>query len=154
CATANAILHAGATPIFADIDRRTMTLDPAAARAAVNKHTRAILPVHYAGRPADIAAFRALAIDHDLLLVEDAAHAIEAVSNAGKTGSTGDFTCFSFYATKNLTTGEGGMDTTASEQRAERLRTASLHGLSRNAWTRYGKAEAIDYDVVMAGFKY
>jgi dTDP-4-amino-4,6-dideoxygalactose transaminase len=154
CATANAIVHAGATPVFADIDIRTRNLEPALAAAAVTERTRALLPVHFGGRPVDVSALRALAAAHGLLLVEDAAHAVEAVSNAGRTGSTADFTCFSFYATKNLTTGEGGMVTTASADWAAQLRTASLHGLSRNAWTRYSGTQATDYDVVMVGFKY
>ena len=154
CATANAIIHAGAAPVFADIDPATVNLDPAAAAAAVTVRTGALLPVHVGGRPADVRAFRAIAQRNGLLVVEDAAHAVEAVSNAGKTGTTADFTCFSFYATKNLTTGEGGMVTTSSEPWATRLRVASLHGMSRDAWTRVGRARAADYDVLMAGFKY
>ena len=154
CATANAIIHTGARPVFADIDASTMNLDPAAAAASVTPRTRGLLPVHFAGRPADMVALRALAGRHDLVVVEDAAHAIEAVSNAGKTGTTADFTCFSFYATKNLTTGEGGMVTTSSSRAADRLRVASLHGMSRNAWTRRARERSAQYDVLMAGFKY
>ena len=154
CATANSIIHAGAVPIFADVDRRTMTLDPAAASAAMTPRTRGLLPVHMAGRAADMTALRALASRHRLVLIEDAAHALETVSNAGKTGRTGDFTAFSFYATKNLTTGEGGMLTTMSAAAAERVRIASLHGMSHDAWARQSADAATRYDVVMAGFKY
>jgi dTDP-4-amino-4,6-dideoxygalactose transaminase len=154
CATANAIIHTGARPVFADIDRRTYNLDPAAVERAITPRTRAILPVHYAGRPADIRAFQRLAQTHGLVLIEDAAHAVEAVSNAGRVGTTAHFTCFSFYATKNLTTGEGGMVTTASEQAAAWIRTAALHGMSRDGWTRYAATGTPHYDVVMAGFKY
>jgi dTDP-4-amino-4,6-dideoxygalactose transaminase len=154
CATANAIMHAGATPIFADIDLRTWNLEAADAASRVTSRTRALLPVHFAGRPIDGAAFRTLANRRGLALIEDAAHAVGAATPAGPVGSIGDFTCFSFYATKNLTTGEGGMVTTASAHHAEQLRTAALHGLSRDAWARYSGTTATNYDVVMAGFKY
>ncbi|MGE3276391.1 MAG: DegT/DnrJ/EryC1/StrS family aminotransferase [Vicinamibacterales bacterium] len=154
CATANAVLHAGARPVFADVDLDSMNLDPAAAAAAVTPRTRALLPVHFAGRPVDVEAFQALRGSRGLTLIEDAAHAVEAVSGAGKVGATADFTCFSFYATKNLTTGEGGMVTTASPEHAAFLRTAALHGMNRDAWRRYAPGGRADYDVVMAGFKY
>ncbi|MDP1569118.1 MAG: DegT/DnrJ/EryC1/StrS aminotransferase family protein [Vicinamibacterales bacterium] len=154
CATANTVIHTGARPVFADVDPVTMNLDPAAAAAAVTPRTRAVLPVHFAGRPVDIGAFRALTARHRLVYIEDAAHAVETVHPEGKVGTTADFTCFSFYATKNLTTGEGGMITTASPEKAQWLRTAALHGLSRDAWKRYGPDGPAPYEVVMAGFKY
>ncbi|MGE0039813.1 MAG: DegT/DnrJ/EryC1/StrS family aminotransferase [Vicinamibacterales bacterium] len=154
CATANAVLHAGARPVFADVDLDTMNLDPARAAEAVTPRTRAVLPVHFAGRPVDVEAFQGLRRAHGLVLVEDAAHAVESASPAGKVGVTADFTCFSFYATKNLTTGEGGMITTPSPDHAAWLRTAALHGMSRDAWRRYAPGGRADYDVVMAGFKY
>jgi dTDP-4-amino-4,6-dideoxygalactose transaminase len=154
CATANTIVHTGATPIFADIERDTMNVDPAAAADVVTERTRALLPVHFAGRAADTPALAALATSRRLTLIEDAAHAVETVSALGKVGSTADFTCFSFYATKNLTTGEGGMVTTTSAEHADRLRVASLHGMSRDAWSRYLPGARADYDVVMPGFKY
>ena len=154
CATANTIVHVGATPVFADIDRASMNLDPAAVAAAVTPRTRALLPVHFAGRPVDVRAFRAIADQHGLVVVEDAAHCVEGISNAGKVGTTADYTCFSFYATKNLTTGEGGMLTTSASAAVDRIRVAALHGMSRDAWARYSGGGAIDYDVVMAGFKY
>ena len=154
CATANVVIHAGATPVFADIDPDTFNLDPAQAAAAVTTRTRALLPVHFAGRPAPMAAFRAVAAGHGLTLIEDAAHCVEGVSQGRKVGAIADFTCFSFYATKNLTTGEGGMVTTADPRAASFIRTASLHGMSRNAWTRYAPGGSAQYDVLMPGFKY
>jgi dTDP-4-amino-4,6-dideoxygalactose transaminase len=154
CATANTIIHAGATPVFADIDPVTMNIDPAAVEAAVTSRTRAVVPVHFGGRPADIPAIRRLATARGLTVIEDAAHAVEAVSAAGKVGTTADFTCFSFYATKNLTTGEGGMLTTGSARHADYVRVAGLHGMSRDAWARYLPGAAGAYEVVMPGFKY
>ncbi len=154
CATANVIVHVGATPVFADVDPLTGNLDPAATAAAITPRTRAIVPVHYGGRPADVHAFNALARQHGLVTIEDAAHCIEGVAGGRKIGSTGDFTCFSFYATKNLTTGEGGMVTTASAASAERMRVASLHGMTRAAWSRYQADGPVSYDVVLPGFKY
>jgi len=154
CATANVVVHTGATPRFADIDPLTWNLSAAAAAAAVTARTRAVIPVHYAGRPVDVPAFRGLAGRHRLVLIEDAAHAVETVAAGEKVGTTADFSCFSFYATKNLTTGEGGMLTTSSAPAAEFARVAALHGMSRNAWNRYGKGGTPHYDVVMPGYKY
>jgi dTDP-4-amino-4,6-dideoxygalactose transaminase len=154
CATANAIIHAGATPVFVDVDPVSATLHPGAAAAAVTLRTRAVLPVHYAGRPAPMQAIGALAAREGLRIIEDAAHCVEGVSAGRKVGAIGDFTCFSFYATKNVTTGEGGMVTTSDDRAAAYIRAASLHGLSRDAWTRYAPGAARQYDVLMAGFKY
>jgi dTDP-4-amino-4,6-dideoxygalactose transaminase len=113
-----------------------------------------LLPVDYAGRPADLVAFERLARTHDLALVEDAAHCVEGAIGGRKVGSIADFTCFSFYATKNLTTGEGGMVTVRDEAAAAFVRTASLHGMSRDAWARYAPGGSPHYDVAMPGFKY
>jgi len=154
CATANAIVHVGATPVFADIDPLTWNLDPAAVDAVLTPRTRAILPVHYAGRPADMQAFERIARPRGLVLIEDAAHCVEGVEAGRKVGAIGDFTCFSFYATKNVTTGEGGMVTTRDDAAAERMRIAALHGMDRDAWARYTPGARSDYDVRMAGFKY
>ena len=155
CATANVIVHAGAAPVFADVDAVTMNLDPAAAAAAVTTRTRAIIPVHFAGRPVDVAAFEQLARRGHLTVIEDAAHCVEGVAADGrKIGAIADFTCFSFYATKTLTTGEGGMVTTHDARAAETIRMASLHGMDRNAWSRYAPGATPHYDVVMPGFKY
>ena len=112
CATANAIVHAGVTPIFADINRDTMNLDPAAVEAAITPATKAIIPVHFAGRPCEMDAIRDIAKRHGLMIIEDAAHAIESRTSTAKIGAIGDLTCFSFYVTKNVVTAEGGMITT------------------------------------------
>lgn len=153
-ATANAIVHTGATPVFADVDPTTGTIDPRAVFDALTPRTRAILPVHYGGRPADVEAIDTIARRHSLVVIDDAAHCIEGAVDGRRIGTTADFTCFSFYATKNLTTGEGGMITTASAEAAERMRIASLHGMTRNGWSRYQHGRAVQYDVLMAGFKY
>jgi dTDP-4-amino-4,6-dideoxygalactose transaminase len=154
CATANVIVHSGATPIFADVDPRTHNLTPAAAVAASTERTRAWLPVHFAGRPIDTSGFRQAAASRQVVVIEDAAHCVEGRSGGQPIGTTADFTCFSFYATKNLTTGEGGMVTTASADVADRLRVLSLHGLATGAWARYGPDSRARYAVVAAGFKY
>jgi dTDP-4-amino-4,6-dideoxygalactose transaminase len=154
CSTVNVIVQVGATPVFADIDPLTQNLSPAACEAAITPRTRALVPVHYAGRPVDVRAFQALASRHGLALIEDAAHCCEGVSNAGKVGVTADYTAFSFYATKNLTTGEGGMLTLRDPVRAGDVRVAALHGMSRDAWGRYAGNGTPYYDVVMPGFKY
>src|SRR5688572_22967895 len=153
CATANVIVHVGATPRFADIDPETWNLSPAAAAAAITPRTRAIIPVHYAGRPADALAFRQLAADHGAVSIEDAAHCVEGRSAGAKIGMTADLTCFSFYATKNLTTGEGGMLATEREDWASFARVASLHGMSRGGWAR-SVDQSPHYDVIMPGYKY
>jgi dTDP-4-amino-4,6-dideoxygalactose transaminase len=154
CATANTIVHTGATPVFADVDASTQNLDPGAVAAVVTSRTRALLPVHFAGRPANVEALASLAHQAGIVLIEDAAHCVEGIAGGRKVGSIGDFSCFSFYATKNLTTGEGGMVTTRDGRAAAFMRTASLHGISRDAWMRYAPGGRSDYDVVMAGYKY
>ena len=154
CATANVIVHVGATPVFADVDAVTMNLSAGAAASAMTSRTRALLPVHFAGRPAASAAFRRTADREGVALIEDAAHCVEGITASAKVGSIADFTCFSFYATKNLTTGEGGMVTTSSAEWADRVRVASLHGMSRDGWSRYTEGGPSTYDVVTAGFKY
>ena len=154
CATANVVVHTGARPVFADIDRTTWNLDSDATAAAITSRTRAIIPVHYAGRPTEVRAFEALARPRGLVLIEDAAHCVEGVDARRKVGAIGDFTCFSFYASKNLTTGEGGMVTTANEDAAARMRMLSMHGIDRDAWSRYAPGGRSDYAVRMAGFKY
>lgn len=154
CATANTAVHCGATPVFADVVADGGTLDPEAAAAACTSRTRVLLPVHYAGRPADPLTFRALADRLGLALIEDAAHCVDATVHGHRVGAIADYTCFSFYATKNLATGEGGMVSLGSADRAAWMRVAALHGLSRDAWARYGPGGSSAYDVVMAGFKY
>jgi len=154
CATANVVVHTGATPVFADIDPSTWNLDPEAAADRLTPATRVLLPVDYAGRPADLDAFERLARANGLMVIEDAAHCVEGAIRGRKVGSIADFTCFSFYATKNLTTGEGGMVTAKDDAAAAFIRTASLHGMSRDAWARYAPGGSPHYDVTMPGFKY
>lgn len=153
-ATANVVVHAGARPVFADVDPATMNLDPEAVARAVTARTRAILPVHLAGRPCDMDALRAIAARHGLRVVEDAAHATEARYRGRPIGSLSDLTAFSFYVTKNLVTGEGGMLTTENPAWAEEIRLKSLHGLSRDAWTRYSAEGFQPYDTLYPGYKY
>ena len=154
CATVNTILHVGATPVLADIDPVTLCLDPHAAEAKITPRTKAIVPVHYAGHPAEMDAFLALASRHGLAIIEDAAHAVGTSYRGRKVGAIGDYTAFSFYATKNLTTAEGGMLTTADPEAADRIRVMGLHGISRDAWKRYTAAGSWYYEVETAGFKY
>jgi len=154
CATANAIIHTGATPVFADCDARSMNIDPAAIEAAITPRTRAILPVHFAGRPAPLDAIHAIAERHKLLVIEDAAHAIETEYHGRKIGSISQLTCFSFYVTKNMTTGEGGMVTTNDADFAARIKMIGLHGMSADAWSRFSDRGYKHYDVVFPGFKY
>ena len=154
CATANAIIHTGATPVFADCQADTMNIDPAAIEAAVTSRTKAIVPVHFAGRPADMDAIGAIARRHSLLVIEDAAHAIESVYKRQKIGSISALTCFSFYVTKNMTTGEGGMVTTNDPDVAKRIKVCGLHGMSADAWSRFSDTGYKHYDVVFPGFKY
>lgn len=153
-ATANTILHAGARPVFVDIDPLTMNLDPARLEAAITPHTKAVIPVHFAGFPCDMDAIADIALRHGLKIIEDAAHAVWTLYKGRPVGSLGDVTCFSFYATKNLATGEGGMLTTADEELAEKVRVMSLHGMSRNAWNRYADKGSWFYEVDVPGFKY
>jgi dTDP-4-amino-4,6-dideoxygalactose transaminase len=154
CATANSVLHTGAVPVFADIRRDTLNIDPEKVAAAVTPRTRAILPVHFGGRPADMDPLLELARKRGLLVIEDAAHAIETTYRGRKVGAIGDMTCFSFYVTKNVTTAEGGMVTTADEKKANRLRMYALHGMSKDAWRRYSDEGFKHYSVVYPGFKY
>lgn len=154
CATANAITHVGAKPIFVDIDPKTLNIDPDQVEKAITSQTRAIIPVHFAGRPCDMQRLTAIAKKHNLMLIEDAAHAIESNSPLGKIGTIGDLTCFSFYVTKNITTAEGGMITTNNAEWAEKLKIYALHGLSHDAWKRYSDSGFKHYEVQFPGFKY
>lgn len=154
CATANVIVHAGATPVFADIAPDVFNIDPDEVRRKITDKTRAIIPVHYGGHPCDMDEIVEIAREHDLLIIEDAAHAPSAEYKGRQIGTIGDLTCFSFYATKNLTTAEGGMITTDDKELAEKLRMLSLHGLSRGAWSRYSEKGSWYYEVLYPGYKY
>jgi perosamine synthetase len=153
-ATAAVIEHLGARPVFADCEPGTLNLDPARVAERITPRTRAIVPVHFAGQPCDLAALLPLARAHGIAVVEDAAHALPAATGGRRIGSHGDVTCFSFYATKTLTTGEGGMAVTARPELAERMRLMHLHGMSRDAWKRYRKDGSWRYEILAPGFKY
>lgn len=153
-ATANAILHAGATPVLVDVDRWTGLIDVDGIRAAITPRTRAIVPVHMYGRPCDMDAIQALAAEHGLRVIEDAAHALEARYRGRKIGTIGDVTAFSFYVTKNITTGEGGMVATADADVAARIKTLALHGITADAWKRFSDEGYRHYQCVEPGFKY
>jgi dTDP-4-amino-4,6-dideoxygalactose transaminase len=154
CATVNAIVHAGATPVLADVDPLTMNIDPAEVEARITAKTKAILPVHFAGRAANMDALAGIAERHRLKIIEDCAHAIETEYHGRKAGTFGDFGCFSFYATKNVTTGEGGMVLTRNEQDLARIKMLALHGMSKDAWKRFSDEGYKHYYVVETGFKY
>ena len=152
-ATTNAIIHAGATPVFADVDPGSLNVDPRAMEAAIGPRTRALLPVHFAGAACDMDAIEELANSRGLAVVEDAAHAVETTVGGRKVGSIGDFTCFSLYATKSLAGGEGGVVTTASDEAAGRLRLLRAQGITRDPWRRQQTRMLGHYDVVLPGFK-
>jgi dTDP-4-amino-4,6-dideoxygalactose transaminase len=153
CACANVIEHLGATPRFVDVEPHTLNIDPAQIERAVTSRTRAILAVHYAGHPADLDPIQEIATRRGLGLMEDAAHALPASYRGRPIGSGSNPVAFSFYATKNLTTGEGGM-LTGSPDLLARVRTLGLHGMSRDAWKRYGPGGSWSYSVDEPGFKY
>lgn len=161
CATANVVVQLGATPVLVDVGE-DLNIDPAAAAAAVTSRTRAIMPVHYGGQACDLEAIYALAAHHGLAVVEDAAHAVASEYRGRRIGGAFDerlespvarATVFSFYATKNLATGDGGMLTTDDPQLADRCRRLALHGMSRDAWQRYTSAGSWYYEVTEPGYK-
>lgn len=154
CATVNAIVHAGLTPVLADVDPLTQCIDPAAIEAAITPRTQAIVPVHFAGRACEMDRIMEIAQRHGLAVIEDCAHAIETEFDGRKAGTFGDFGCFSFYATKNVATGEGGMIVGRDEARIARARVLALHGMSQDAWHRFSDKGYRHYQVVECGFKY
>ncbi len=153
CSSVNVIEHVGATPVLADVEADTLTIDPQEVAKKITPQTKAILVVHYAGHPVDMNPILALAKAHTLAVIEDAAHAIPASYEGKMVGTLGDFAAFSFYATKNLTTAEGGMLTGKPEQ-LDKARMLSLHGMNRDAWKRYTAEGNWYYEVVAPGFKY
>lgn len=152
--TANVVLHAGARPVFVDVEPGTLNLDASRVAAAVGPRTRALLPVHFAGQPCDLDVLREVAVAHGLALIEDAAHALGASYKGRAIGAIGDATMFSFHPAKNLTTGEGGALATDSDEIAARARRLRFHGIEQNAESRFGGRGAGAYDVLEAGFKY
>jgi dTDP-4-amino-4,6-dideoxygalactose transaminase len=153
-ATANVIEHVGATPVFADIEIDSMNINPEEIEKKITKKTKAIIPVHMAGRPCDMDAIMRIAKKHKLVVIEDAAHALGAEYKGKRIGSIGDFTVFSFYVTKNLVTGEGGMITTDNKKSADLIKVYSLHGMSKDAWKRYSDARYKHYLIEKPGYKY
>jgi dTDP-4-amino-4,6-dideoxygalactose transaminase len=154
CSTVNMILHAGGTPVLADVEPDTLNLSPAAVERALTPRTRAIVPVHYGGHPCEMDALLELARARGLRVIEDAAHALGASYRGRLVGALSDATCFSFYATKNMTTGEGGAVTANDDELAAEIRILSLHGMSKDAWKRYSATGSWYYEVVAPGFKY
>jgi dTDP-4-amino-4,6-dideoxygalactose transaminase len=153
-ATAEVVLYLGARPVLVDCRTDDLNIDVDGIEAAISNNTKAIVPVHIAGRPCAMDQILSIAQRYGLRVIEDAAHALPARHGGRKIGSIGDITCFSFYATKTITTGEGGMATTENPDWAERMRMMSLHGISHDAWNRYTKEGSWYYEVVSPGFKY
>lgn len=153
-ATGEVIIYVGATPVFADIKKDTYNIDPDKIEDAITSKTKAIIPVHYAGQPCDMDKILKIAHDHNLIVIEDAAHALGAKYKERLIGTIGDITAFSFYATKNLTTAEGGMVTTNNPEYADKIRLLSLHGMSKDAWKRYGAEGSWYYEIMDTGYKY
>ncbi len=154
CATVNAIIHAGATPVLADVDPVNMNIDPGQLVRKITSRTRAILPVHFAGRSCEMDLLCTIAESHNLKIIEDCAHAIETEYRGRNAGTFGDFGCFSFYVTKNVVTGEGGMIVARNEEDAAHIKMLALHGMSKDAWKRFSDKGYKHYYVAECGFKY
>jgi perosamine synthetase len=153
-ATAAVILHCGARPVLVDCLPDALTIDPAKVEAAITPRTKAIIPVHFAGHPCEMVEILAIARHHNILVIEDAAHALPASYHGQRVGTLGDLAAFSFYAGKNITTGEGGMVTTNNDEYADRIAHRRLHGISRDAWKRYTDQGSWYYEITYPGFKY
>lgn len=153
-ATAEVVAHFGARPVFVDIDPLTMNMDPIDAKRRITSRTRAMIPVHFAGQPCDMDSLHNLSDGHKLHVIEDAAHALPSAYKGHRVGTLSEITAFSFYATKTLTTGEGGMVTTNNTAYAKRIQMMRLHGISHDAWNRHGVGRSWHYEVQEAGYKY
>lgn len=154
-ATANVVEHVGARPVLADIAKDTFLIDPAAVEARITDRTKAIIPVHFAGAPCNMDAINAIAHARGIAVIEDAAHALGTTYRGRMIGDGTNFTCFSFYVTKNIAAGEGGMVTTNSAESVDLLRCYGLHGMTRGAWQRYSSTSSrLHYEVVYPGYKY
>ena len=153
-ATANAVIHTGGIPIFADCEKDTMNIDPEDIERKITSKTKAIIPGHFAGRACNMDAIMNIAKRHNLRVIEDCAHAIESECKGKKTGTFGELGCFSFYVTKNIVTGEGGMVITDNEDYANQIKILALHGMSKDAWRRFSDEGYKHYQVVYSGFKY
>ena len=153
-ATANSVIHAGGIPVFVDCNRKTMNIEPSEIELKITKKTKAIIVVHFAGYPVDMDKVMEIAEKYNLKVIEDCAHAIEAEYKGKKIGTIGDIGCFSFYVTKNIVTGEGGMVVTNNDKYAKTIKTLALHGMSHDAWKRFSDDGYKHYQVVLPGFKY
>lgn len=154
CATVNAIIHSGAIPVLVDCDPLTFCIDPESIRKKITPKTKAIVPVHFAGYACDMDAIISIAEEYNLKIIEDCAHAIEATYKGKHVGTFGDFGCFSFYVTKNVVTGEGGMVLAKKKEDADKIKVLALHGMSKDAWKRFSDEGYKHYKVIKAGFKY
>lgn len=154
CATINAVIHAGAVPVLVDVEPDSFNMDPEQVRRKISPRTKVIIPVHFAGRACNMDALAAIAREHGLKIIEDCAHAIETEFHGQKTGTFGDCGVLSFYSTKNVVTGEGGMVLTNDAKIAARLKILALHGMSQDAWKRFSDDGYKHYEVVEVGFKY
>lgn len=152
--TAGVIEHLKAKPVFADCDPMTLTLDPTEVEKNLSAKTKVLLPVHFAGQACDMAPILDIAKTHHLTVIEDAAHALPSSYKGHPIGTLGDMTCFSFYVTKTITTGEGGIVTTNNSHYADRVRLMSLHGMSKDAWNRYTHNGSWFYEILSPGYKY
>jgi perosamine synthetase len=153
-ATAEIVCYFGAKPVIVDVDEDTLNISLTEIEKSITPKTKAIIPVHYAGQPCDMDEILEIAAKHDLKVIEDAAHSLPATYKGKKVGTISDVTCFSFYATKTLSTGEGGMICTNDEELAERCTIMRLHGINRDAWKRYTESGSWYYEVVAPGYKY
>ncbi len=152
--TVSMIILAGATPVLADIEPGTLNIDVEKVKEKINPRTRAIIPVHFAGQSCDMDPLLELAREHNIILIEDAAHAAGTEYKGKKTGSFDTISIFSFHPNKNITTGEGGMVCTADENLAEEVSLLKFHGMSREAWKRFSASGTPNYDIIMPGYKY
>jgi len=153
-ATAEVVTYLKAIPVLVDCDPISLNMDISALSQKITRRTKAMIPVHFAGQPCDMQSILGCAASHGLAVVEDAAHAFPASYREKPVGSLGDITCFSFYATKTLTTGEGGMATTSNQAWADRMRRMTLHGIDKAAWMRYSGAGSWYYEIGAPGYKY
>ena len=153
CSTVHAIVHAGATPVLVDCDRATMNLDPSLIESRITPRTKALIVVHMCGRSCDMDPILEIARKHGLKIVEDCAHAIETTYHGRPAGLLGDAGCFSFYPTKSITTGDGGMVISRHRQLIERVKLLSYNGVATSAWTRFA-GDVAGYEVLAAGYKY
>jgi perosamine synthetase len=153
-ATWEVITYLKAVPVLCDVIKNSFLIDPADIEKKITSKTKAVIPVHYGGESCDMDAIADIADRHKLIIIEDAAHALPTLYKKEMIGAIGDITCFSFYATKTITTGEGGMITTENKEWAERIKRLRLHGITNDAWNRYSDKGSWEYDISEAGYKY